>query len=688
MGSVFSDFSKRDDTDDTAAKDGFVSAPHQEHCATSLSVKTCRPSFNVNYAGSKIACVHTDFFPLAREALAGDLRFKLLHSKSVPADEPSVDFSASSKQIEALKVYGKKKPYIDVEFFCHPDELSRVTKIIASISFLYTGSEVEYNRSGCPVLDSQSLRQLILKQLGTELIYSNSTIEINWQMRPNDFSSLLFFKVHVEKLLVVDSANVGGAGRRPVEPSAEPPVWVYALEAGYSTPDTVIELTPHAKLLRLSETPTALSDIVTVDDFMTITEKVAGMDDVVAKIYEDMILPRKHGAKLSHMNSLPPLGGVLVGPPGVGKTVLAELIAKSLRGKYMFVRGPELKTSLVGQTESHIRKLFEPARKDYELYGYRAQLYFILVDELEALCPKRNLLSGAGSSHDQSMTSQFLSSTTGGGVPPNVIILGTTNSLALVDEAALRSGRLGFVYAIPKPGKLEREKIVKLFLANHLPSTFDFGQLAGRIGGLTGADINQVATALKVKMLEKELSLATDQRSGLLNDKDVTAAFLAKKAAVDKFSFHVWHESLARFADTVTSRFEQLVPGKIANYFVKGSGIFSFARYIATLINAKAFYGPPPDDFEDGIIVMPEFLYTENTSAAGYSIVKRAKERGKKVIVFWICDDVFPHNKSNSELFDMPQIENRITCEDLCQRFSLPSPHPDFIFPCYFSKLF
>jgi vesicle-fusing ATPase len=136
-------------------------------------------------------------------------------------------------------------------------------------------------------------------------------------------------------------------------------------------------------------------------------------------------------------------GILLYGPPGTGKTLIARQIGKMLNAREpKIINGPEVLNKFVGQSEENIRKLFEDAEKEYKEKGDESGLHIIIFDELDAVCKQRGSGSGGGTGVGDSVVNQLLSKLDGVNQLNNILLIGMTNRMDMIDEALLRAGRL------------------------------------------------------------------------------------------------------------------------------------------------------------------------------------------------------------------------------------------------------
>lgn len=134
-------------------------------------------------------------------------------------------------------------------------------------------------------------------------------------------------------------------------------------------------------------------------------------------------------------------GMILYGPPGTGKTLIARKIAHVLNcAEPKVVNGPEIFDKMVGGSEAKIRALFEEAESDQKANGDESDLHVIIFDEIDAICRKRGSVS-SGTGVNESVVNQLLSKIDGVDSLDNILIIGMTNRLDMIDDALLRPGR-------------------------------------------------------------------------------------------------------------------------------------------------------------------------------------------------------------------------------------------------------
>jgi transitional endoplasmic reticulum ATPase len=221
---------------------------------------------------------------------------------------------------------------------------------------------------------------------------------------------------------------------------------------------------------------------------------VGGLEEAKHVLREAIEWPLKHGELFLQIGATPPKGILLSGPPGAGKTLLAKAVAKESGVNFIAVKGPELLSKWVGESEQGVREVFRKARL--------AAPCIIFFDEIDALCPVRGLGSSDSGVGDR-IVSQFLTEMDGIEELKGVVVLGATNRLDMVDPALLSPGRFDIVVDLPMPDREARRAILAVHTGDKpLASDVDLETLADLTDGLVGGDIASIcrrATMLAVR---------------------------------------------------------------------------------------------------------------------------------------------------------------------------------------------
>ena len=223
-------------------------------------------------------------------------------------------------------------------------------------------------------------------------------------------------------------------------------------------------------------------------------DDVGGLAGLKEELREAVEWPIKHKEAFDFVDVETPKGILLHGPPGTGKTLIAKALAKMTESNFISIKGPELLSKWVGESEKGVREIFRKARQ--------AAPCIIFLDEVDALVPRRGS-GGSGSHVTENVVSQILTEIDGLEELHNVLIIGATNRLDIVDEALLRPGRFDRIIEVPNPDSKGREQIFKIHTRKKpLADDVNISKLVGLTDGFNGAEIAAVAnraatTALK-----------------------------------------------------------------------------------------------------------------------------------------------------------------------------------------------
>jgi transitional endoplasmic reticulum ATPase len=208
---------------------------------------------------------------------------------------------------------------------------------------------------------------------------------------------------------------------------------------------------------------------------------VGGLDELKQQLQEAIEWPLKYKAVFTHANANPPKGIFLYGPPGTGKTLIAKAVANESEANFISVKGPELLSKWVGESEKGVREVFRKARM--------AAPCIIFFDEIDAIAPIRS--GYAGDSHvTERIISQLLTELDGLEVLKNVVVISATNRPDIVDPALLRPGRFDRLLYVPPPDRDTRVEIIKIHTRDiPLAEDVNIEHLADMTENFTGADI-------------------------------------------------------------------------------------------------------------------------------------------------------------------------------------------------------
>jgi len=223
-------------------------------------------------------------------------------------------------------------------------------------------------------------------------------------------------------------------------------------------------------------------------------DDVGGLDELKEELREAIEWPIKHKEAFEYVDIESPKGVLLYGPPGTGKTLIAKALAKMTDSNFISVKGPELLSKWVGESEKGVREIFRKARQ--------VSPCIIFFDEIDALVPRR---SGSDSSHvSENVVSQILTEIDGLEELHDVLIIGATNRLDIVDDALLRPGRFDRIIEVPKPDIKGREQIFKIHTKNKpLAEDIDISKIVELTNGFSGAEMSAIANRAAISALKR-----------------------------------------------------------------------------------------------------------------------------------------------------------------------------------------
>jgi len=211
---------------------------------------------------------------------------------------------------------------------------------------------------------------------------------------------------------------------------------------------------------------------------------VGGLEDVKQELRESVEWPLKYKDVFAITHTSPPKGILLFGPPGTGKTLIAKAVANESEANFISIKGPEVLSKWVGESEKAVRETFRKARQSAPT--------IVFFDEIDAIAPTRG--GGFGDSHvTERVISQMLTELDGLEELHNVVVIAATNRPDMVDTALLRPGRLDRLLYIPAPDEASRLAIFKIHTQGKpLAADVNLEELARQAKDYVGADIEAV----------------------------------------------------------------------------------------------------------------------------------------------------------------------------------------------------
>lgn len=225
---------------------------------------------------------------------------------------------------------------------------------------------------------------------------------------------------------------------------------------------------------------------------------IGGQADVKSKLKESVEWPLKHPDAFARMGIRPPKGVLLYGPPGCSKTLMAKALATEAGLNFIAVKGPELFSKWVGESERAVREVFRKARA--------ASPSIIFFDEIDALTVKRGSDRDGGTSVADRVLSQLLNELDGIEPLVNVTVVAATNRPDIIDSALLRPGRIDRILYVNPPDTASRREIFRLQLAKiQCSPDISADELAEQTNGYSGAEIVAICQEAALQAMEADI---------------------------------------------------------------------------------------------------------------------------------------------------------------------------------------
>ena len=246
----------------------------------------------------------------------------------------------------------------------------------------------------------------------------------------------------------------------------------------------------------LKEVPPSTMREVLVESPNVKWEDVGGMEETKQELKEAIEWPLKYREVFEHAAVKPPKGIMLYGPPGTGKTLVAKAVATESEVNFISVKGPELLSKWVGESEKGVREIFRKARQ--------AAPCIIFFDEIDSVVPPRG--KSLGTNVTERVVSQILTELDGLESLKDVVVVAATNRVDMVDPAIMRPGRIDRILYIPNPDLEARKAIIGIHTrAKPLAEEVDLDKLAELMEGYSGADIAATCSAASQSAIHEHL---------------------------------------------------------------------------------------------------------------------------------------------------------------------------------------
>jgi transitional endoplasmic reticulum ATPase len=266
-------------------------------------------------------------------------------------------------------------------------------------------------------------------------------------------------------------------------------------------------------------------------------EDVGGLEEVKKAMNESIELPLDDPDSFIRLGIKPPNGILLYGAPGTGKTLVARAIANESKANFISIKGPEIMSKWLGESEKAVRMIFKKAKQ--------VAPSIIFLDEIDAIAPNR------GSHHDSGATervvNQLLTSMDGMDSLDNVFVIAATNRPDILDKALLRPGRFDKLLLIPLPDTGSRRKILEVHTRNMPLEKVDLDMIAEKTGGYVGADLENLCREAGL------IALRHKKGANKVTSSNFEEAMKLVRASTDQETANLY-ESLAKEMVTAISK--------------------------------------------------------------------------------------------------------------------------------------
>jgi len=223
---------------------------------------------------------------------------------------------------------------------------------------------------------------------------------------------------------------------------------------------------------------------------------VGGMGEVKQELKEAVEWPLQHPDAFKRLGVRPPKGILMYGAPGTGKTLLAKAVATESKANFIAIKGPELLSKWVGESEKAVREVFKKARQTAPT--------IVFFDEIDSLTPRRGMSSD--SNVTERVVNQLLTEIDGLEAMHDIVIIGATNRPDMLDTALLRPGRFDRIILTPVPDLPSRLEIFKVHTKDMPLKDVDIEELAAKTEGYVGADIEAIGREAAILALRENIS--------------------------------------------------------------------------------------------------------------------------------------------------------------------------------------
>eukprot|EP00917_Polyrhabdina_sp_WS-2016_P024930 GHVP01053771.1.p1 GENE.GHVP01053771.1~~GHVP01053771.1.p1 ORF type:complete len:717 (+),score=142.90 GHVP01053771.1:301-2151(+) len=288
------------------------------------------------------------------------------------------------------------------------------------------------------------------------------------------------------------------------------------LGEGFITPSTEIYLIPApGSKIKLKGKGKRQQSLFIKSELKLEDLQIGGLDEEFVQIFRRAFASRTLPSDALEKLGVESVRGIMLyGPPGTGKTLIARQLGKMLNShEPKIINGPEILSKYVGQSEENIRELFKDAEIEQSERGRDSQLHIIIFDEIDAICKRRGSRADTTGTSD-TVVNQLLSKMDGVNQLSNILIIGMTNRLDLIDEALLRPGRFEISVEIGLPDEKGRLQIFKIHTTkmrenNMIEDDVDLEELASNTRNFSGAEIKGLIADASSYAMSRHVKLGT-----------------------------------------------------------------------------------------------------------------------------------------------------------------------------------
>ena len=269
-------------------------------------------------------------------------------------------------------------------------------------------------------------------------------------------------------------------------------------------------------------------------------DKVGGLAEVKKELMEAVEWPMKFPGLYDNLGHKMPRGILLHGPSGTGKTLMAKAVATQSEANFVSVRGPELLSKWVGESERGIRDIFKRARQSAPCV--------IFFDEIDSIAPIRG--AGGETAVTERVVSQLLTELDGMENMHGVVVLAATNRADMIDPALLRPGRFDKIIQIPLPDKESRKSVIEIH-SKDIPlaegaDKVDFDKISDLTDGLSSADVASIANTAVSLVVHEHLDNAVPDDNLSDEEKKKIVDEIEKKAADARVTMKHFEEAVRK----------------------------------------------------------------------------------------------------------------------------------------------